>query len=214
MGSGDVAQALEIADRISDGDYRQRVRSWINSEAAHKAIAENRIDNAIKLATEVSATDERAYLFCQIAIAVLHTSDDRSRALQLVEVATNYVSKADIGPGKLRALLGLAELCTKLDVARSFELLGDAAKVADKIVDYDPDQATSGRSLTNRSGSTIVASTSNSEAFDLRRTFATFAAIDFDRTLGLANAFESKALKYSTVIAVAATLFEPKPRKV
>jgi hypothetical protein len=40
-----------------------------------------------------------------------------------------------------------------------------------------------------------MVSTTTVEAFDLGKTFAIFAASDFDSTLGLANAFESKALK-------------------
>ena len=49
MQGGDFARALEIADRISDMDYRQRVREWINSRAANKAIEEKRIDDALGL---------------------------------------------------------------------------------------------------------------------------------------------------------------------
>ena len=213
MQEGDFARALEIADRISDTDYRQRVREWINSRAAVKAIEEKRVEDAIKFASEVSTTDERAYLVYQIASISLK-SENRARALQLIEDAMSYVYKADAGPGKLRALLGLAGLYAKLDVARSFEILGDAAKVADKLGDYGPDQARLVRTLSNRNASNSMVSVSNVDAFDLGKTFAIFAAIDFDRTLGLANAFESKPLKYATVVAVAATLFERKPVKV
>ncbi len=212
MQGGDFARALEIADRISDMDYRQRVREWINSRAATKAIEEKRIDDALRFAGEVSATDERAYLYYQIANIALG-SQDKARALQLAEDAANYVSKAENGLGKLRALIGLAGLYSKVDVARSFELLSEAAKVADRIGDYSPEQARLVRTLSNRNGSNNMVSSTTVEAFDLGKTFAIFAAIDFDRTLGLANAFESKALKHSTVIAVASTLFDRKPAK-
>ena len=212
MQSGDFARALEIADRISDTDYRQRIREWINSRAAYKAIEEKRIDDALKFASDVSATDERAYLYYQIANIALG-SQDKARALQLVEDAANYVSKAENGLGKLRALLGLAGMYSKVDVARSFELLSEAAKVADKIGEYGPEQARLVRTLSNRNGSQNMVSSSTVEAFDLGRTFAIFAALDFDRTLGIANAFETKALRHATVIAVASTLFDRKPAK-
>jgi tetratricopeptide (TPR) repeat protein len=212
MQGGDFARALEIADRIGDTDYKQRIREWINSRAANKAIEEKRIDDALRYANEVSATDERAYLYYQIAKIALG-SQDKARALQLAEDAANYVSRADNGLGKLRALIGLAGLYSKVDVARSFELLTEAAKVADRIGDYSPEQARLVRTLSNRSGSNNMVSMTTVEEFDLGKTFATFAAIDFDRTLGLANAFESKALKHSTVIAVASTLFDRKPAK-
>ena len=100
----------------------------------------------------MSATDERAYLYYQIANIALG-SQDKARALQLAEDAANYVSKAENGLGKLRALIGLAGLYSKVDVARSFELLSEAAKVADRIGDYSPEQARLVRTLSNRNGS-------------------------------------------------------------
>jgi tetratricopeptide (TPR) repeat protein len=212
MQNGEYARALGIVERISDTDYRDKGKAWVSSRAAVKAIEEKRLEDAIKYANDVPETDERAYLFYQIA-SIAVSNQDKGRAMELLEDAVRYVSKADVGLGKLRALIGLASLYLRLDVARSFEVLGDAVKVADKIGSYSPDDARLVRTLTNKQGNSSMVSISNVEAFDFSRTFAAFAAVDFDRALTLANSFESKSLKYAAMIAVAGKLLERTPAK-
>lgn len=210
--NGEYARALGIVERISDTDYRDKGEAWVSSRAAVKAIEEKRLEDAIKYANDVPETDERAYLFYQIA-SIAVSNQDKGRAMELLEDAVRYVSKADVGLGKLRALIGLASLYLRLDVARSFEVLGEAVKVADKIGSYSPDDARLVRTLTNKQGNSSMVSVSNVEAFDFSRTFAAFAAVDFDRALTLATSFESKSLKYAAMIAVAGKLLERTPAK-
>lgn len=208
---GDYARALEIADRINDMDFRAKCKAWISSRAASKAIQEKRIDDALKYVNDVSEPDERAYLIYQIANVAIG-KEDKTRAIEVLEDAIRYVSKVDPGMGKLRALIGLAGLYLRLDVARSFEVLGDAVKVADKVGNYSPDDARLVRTLTDKRGNGSV-SVTNADEFNLSRTFASFAAVDFDRTLTLATSFESKSLKYAAMIAVAGKLLERTPAK-
>ena len=54
-------------------------------------------------------------------------------------------------------------------------------------------------------------SVSNVDGFDLGKTLAAFARLDFERALGLAQSLDNKSVRYETVIAIAATLFEKKP---
>jgi len=104
-------------------------------------------------------------------------------------------------------------LYLRLDVARSFEVLGDAVKVADKLGSYSPDDARLIRTLTDKRGNTSMVSVTNADEFNLSRTFAAFAAVDFDRALTLATSFETKSLKYAAMIAVAGKLLEHTPVK-
>lgn len=212
MQAGDYARAIEIVDRINDMDFRAKCKAWISSRAATKAIQEKRIDDAIKYANDVSEPDERAYLIYQIANVAIG-NQDKTRAIEVLEDAVRYVSKVDPGMGKLRALIGLAGLFLRLDVARSFEVLGDAVKVADKLGSYSPDDARLVRTLTDKRGNTSMVSVTNADEFNLARTFAAFAAVDFDRALTLATSFESKSLKYAAMIAVAGKLLERTPAK-
>lgn len=212
MQAGDYARAIEIVDRINDMDFRAKCKAWISSRAATKAIQEKRIDDALKYVNDISEPDERAYLIYQIANIAIG-NEDKTRAIEVLEDAVRYVSKGDPGMGKLRALIGLAGLYLRLDVARSFEVLGDAVKVADKLGSYSPDDARLVRTLTDKRGNTSMVSVTNADEFNLSRTFAAFAAVDFDRALTLATSFESKPLKYSAMIAVASKLLERTPAK-
>ena len=212
MQSGDYARAIEIVDRINDMDFRAKCRAWISSRAASKAIQEKRIDDALKYANDVTEPDERAYLIYQIANVAIG-NQDKTRAIEVLEDAIRYVSKVDPGLGKLRSLIGLAGLYLRLDVARSFEVLGDAVKVADKLGSYSPDDARLIRTLTDKRGNTSMVSVTNADEFNLSRTFAAFAAVDFDRALTLATSFETKSLKYAAMIAVAGKLLEHTPVK-
>lgn len=206
---GELDRALGIVDRISDLSYKRIVRAWLNFDAANKAIGEKRYDDARKYALEVDATDQRAYLFFQIASAV-SKGGDRGRALEMLDEATRYAIAADNTAEKVRALLGLANQYAPLDAVRSFELADEAVKTINKVADYNPDRNQLVRAIAMRSGRGANTSASSVEGFDLGRTLRVLARNDFERALLLAQALEQKPLKYTTVLALAATLFETK----
>jgi hypothetical protein len=192
---GDYSQALSLAGKISDFDFKKAVLSWLNFDAATKATGEKRYDDAKRFAMEVPATDQRAYLFYQMASDAIKERD-KVRAIELLEEAMKQASAADATKDKVRALLGIAHLYA-------------AIKTVNKVGDYNTDQARLLRTIQFR-GSTST-SVSTVEGFDLGKTLATFARLDFERALGLAQSLDNKSVRYETVIAIAATLFEKKP---
>jgi hypothetical protein len=205
---GDYSQALSLAGKISDFDFKKAVLSWLNFDAATKATGEKRYDDAKRFAMEVPATDQRAYLFYQMASDAIKERD-KVRAIELLEEAMKQASAADATKDKVRALLGIAHLYASIDSVRSFEVLNEAIKTVNKVGDYNTDQARLLRTIQFR-GSTST-SVSTVEGFDLGKTLATFARLDFERALGLAQSLDNKSVRYETVIAIAATLFEKKP---
>jgi|GEM_PF-1840118 len=207
--NGDPKRAIGITDQISDTEYRRKVRSWISFNAATRAMNEKRFDDARRFALDVDATDERAYLFFQIAGAALKEKD-RARAVELLDEATQRANAADNTPEKLRALVGIANLFASFDPPRGFEVAADAVRAANKIPNYSLDQPQLVRSLAQRSGHGSHVSNSNVEGFDLGKTLQLLARADFDRALLLAQSLESKPLKLSAVIAVASSVFEKK----
>lgn len=202
---GEFTQALSIAEKISDYDFKRGVLGWLHFNAATKAIEESRFDDARRHALEVPALDQRAYLFFQIAGAVWKQKD-RVRAIELLEEAVRQAESADASNEKLRAQLGIAHLYAGIDSVRSFEILGDAMKTAVKVSDYSTDQARLLRTLQSRGMN--MTSVSTVDGFDIGKTLGVFAKLDFERALGLAQSMENRALRCETVMAVAATLFE------
>ncbi len=206
---GDLARAIEIAGRISNFDYRRQVQAWLYFEAATRAITENRLDEARRLALEITATDQRAYLFFQIARAALKEKD-RPRANELLEEAIKQATKAENTQEKLRALLGLAYTYASFDPIRGFEVADEAIRTANQIPHYEPDQGRLVRSLESPDKSSSHISVANEEGFDLGKTLAVLAPTDFDRALWLAQSLASKPLQLSALVAVAASVLKQK----
>lgn len=207
--AGEMTRALSIADKISDMEYRQAVRDWLLFDATNEAITARRLDEAQRYALDVSAVDQRAYLLFQIA-NMLFKDKDRARAIELLEQAARYATAADNTVDKVRALLGITSAYGAIDPVRAFELGTEAVKAASKIADYGPDHAFMYRVLRRKGGGFNSVSTNTAEAFDLGKTLAVLARVDFERTLALAQSIESKALQFSGIVAVGATLIEPK----
>jgi len=208
----DTPRALEIADKISNREHRKKLRSWLNFEAATRAINARKLDEARQYATEVEATDQSAYLFFQIARIAL-ADKDQVRAQNLLAEAARRAVAADNTPEKLRALLGLVSLYSRFDSPRGFDLAGEAVRTANKIQNYGPDQARLVRSLETPGGKGLSISVENTEEFDLGKTLASLAGADFERALLLAQSLENKPLGLTAVISVAASVFEKKPAK-
>ena len=207
--AGDTARSLSIADKISDMDYRQKVRDWLNFAASGDALRDRRPDDARRYALDVSATDQCAFLLFQIAASALKERD-RARAIDLLEEAARRASDAANTIEKLRALLGIANLYATIDSARAFEIASEAVKTANKVSGYSLDQARLVRVLARPSGGSVSVTTSDVDGFDIGKTLAVLARSDFERTLALAQSLESKTLQLTTIVTVATTLIDQK----
>ncbi len=205
----DIDRALSLVDKISDLTYRRTVRSWVCFDAANRATNEKRFEDARRYAQDVEATDQRAYLYFQIAAAALK-GQERSRAVEMLEEAATFATKAEDTAEKLRALLGLTNIYATINPVRGFELVTEAIKTANKVPNYKPDQTQLVRVLALRGGRGANTNVNSVEAFDLGKTLTVLARTDFERALLLAQSIEQKPFRYTAVIALAATLIEPK----
>jgi tetratricopeptide (TPR) repeat protein len=202
--AGDFSQALEITGRISDMGFRDKVRAWINFDAALKAITDKRYDEARKYALDIEETDQRAYLFFEMAGKALGDKD-HGRALELLEEAAKRAGDADDTSEKVKALCGIANLYLKIDQAHSFSFAEAAVRAANRIpadkFKLGEDDSKMSRTL-NFAGGTHT-NTWEVKGFDMGKVFGWLAGHNFDRTLALAQTIENKNLKYRLMIAVA-----------
>jgi hypothetical protein len=207
--AGDFAQALDIADLISDLTDRLKLRSWISFTAAEKLLRENRADEARRYALNVDEADQRAWLFMEIARTALK-ANDQVRATELLEEALKFVSAADNTPSRIRALSGLVQTLAGFDVPRAFSAAADLVSAINRLKEPLPDRAMLVRAY-EISGMSWINS-QDVAAFDPGGTLARLAREDFERALTLAQSVENPPVRLSSVIAVAASSFAGKNR--
>ncbi len=210
--SGNPGYAMSLTNKISDLDFRRQVQQWISFSAAKRALGEKHFDDARRYALEVGAPDQQAYLFCSLARVALKEKD-RTGAVGLLTEAQLLASKADPTPEKVRALVSIANLYATFDPQLESEAMADAVRAANRVPNYNPEQARMKRALGNTAGMRydLVADTGNTE---LAVGLKLLARSDFEGALILAETLEHPLLKLTSIVAVATVAFEKKEPKV
>jgi hypothetical protein len=209
--AGDLAQALKLIDRIVDLSHRRQARSWVLFGASDRARREGRLDEARRLALEVEATDERAYLLMEIARASLK-GKDRATAVEIIEEAYRQAVASENSPAKVRSLFGLAHLTLELDQQRAFEIAGEAVRTVNQVGldSFSPgDEQGQLVRVFEAGGNTMVNST-GVEGFDLGQSLAAIARRDFEGAVSLARSIDHRAWRLAAQIEVAASAFKQK----
>lgn len=207
--AGNISQALDLAGNINDLTLRLNVKSWISYDASFKAAKEKRLDEARKYAYDVQESDQRAFLFLQIAYAALGDRD-QFRVSQILDEALQQVNKADDTPAKLRSMLGLINIYLQVDRNQAFIIAENFVRAANRI---PPDKFLPGRDSANiarvlESKGRSMAMINSVDDFNSDKVFAALAKVDFQRTLTLAEGFEQAPVRLSSFLAIAGTAFK------
>jgi len=109
----------------------------------------------------------------------------------------------------VNALLGIASVYSTIDPLRAFEVIADAVGAANKLPEFGTEANYLKREISSKGRST-TASISQIEDFDFGKSLAALAKTDFDRSLLLAQSLDSKALRITSVISIAASTLETK----
>lgn len=200
---GDRSWALEIADEITDVDYRKSVRSALHFDAAIRSLKQKRFDEAHRLALQVDKVDQQTYLLLELARSA---GREKNRANMFLEEAEQHATAAPKTTERLRALLGIAHAYAGFDSVRSFEIAGEAVRTANKAPAYDSDEARLVRMTQSRSGHSFALDVTPVESFDLAKTLALLAGTDFHRSLGLAELLENDPERLASVVSVCASV--------
>ncbi|MBX3278217.1 MAG: hypothetical protein KF868_09465 [Acidobacteria bacterium] len=206
----DLSWALQIMDKISDGEWRQHVGDWIYFNASNRAIARGEMEVARSYALKVKAPDQCAYLFCAIARFALK-GKDKTQAADILAEAERQVDKADDSSAKVRGFVSIANLLASFDYTRTLEMLSYAVRTANRLPDYTLEPGKMVRTSKKAQGRT-PALTRNSGNFDLGTVMATMATVDFEGALALAQSLESKSFKLTAIIALASSVLN-KPKQ-
>jgi hypothetical protein len=214
-GSVSLDAVLNAVDKISDSTLRQPLLNWLYFDRAQRAIKDQRLDEARRLAAKVEELDQRAYLYSRIAEESLKQSPDQTQARDVLDEVVAAAAKAPNTPVTARALLGVAYLYTKIDMNRAVAVMADAVKCINRIEQPDFSRQFVTRKI---EGKTFGSYTSfQTPGFSPESAFREIGKVDFDGMLNQATNFSDKSLRALTTLAVVEQclkdLAAPKPKQ-
>jgi hypothetical protein len=124
-------------DKIADSTIRQPLLNWLYFDRAQRAIKDQALDEARKLAAKVEELDQRAWLYSRIAEESLKQNPDQTQARDVLDEVVAAAAKAPNTPVTARALLGVAYLYTKIDMNRAIAVMAEAVKCINRIEQPD-----------------------------------------------------------------------------
>jgi hypothetical protein len=128
-----LAHVIEATDKISDSNLRAHALEWLYFQRATTAVKEKQFEEAEKLAAHVEGHEQRAYLYTELAKALLKTSDAQTHAREVMEEAITEAKKAGVTIFGARTLLTVSTLYAKIDLGRSISVLADAINCINRI---------------------------------------------------------------------------------
>lgn len=129
----DPEQALEVAQKIDDAEVRGQTEDDVYLVLMQQAFRGRSYEEARKLALKMNDHDSRARWLAEIASQVSSHSKDRAEATNLLSEAYSMAAKSDNTPGKLQALLLIANSFVRIDQERGFDILSDAVDTTNRL---------------------------------------------------------------------------------
>jgi hypothetical protein len=202
----------EFLNKIEDTDVRQRLRAYIDGEAARTAVGEKNVTELLRLARGNTLTSiQRAWALTEAAR--LLSKDEPGRAVEILDEALTE-AKERIDPAskdRVSALVAIATQLAELDRARTWEVMLDVVKAANAAKDYTGED---GRvSMSFQTKNMVMRSSSSAQSFDLTDIFSKLAREELQRAADLAHTFDGEAPRAFATLAVARTILDQKPEK-
>jgi hypothetical protein len=207
----------EFLAKIEDADTRQRLRAYIDIEAARAAVAEKDVAELLRLARGNTLTSfQRVWALTEAARLV--SKNEPGRAVELLDEA-QAEAKERIDPDskeRVSALVAVATQLVEIDRARAWEVMLEVVKASNAAKDYTGED---GRLSTRfQSKNMSMMSTTSAQSFDLTDIFTKLAREDMQRAADLARTFEGESPRAFATLAVARTVLgkteQPKPAPV
>lgn len=195
-----LGAVLSAMDKISDSSLRQPLLNWIYFERAQRAIKEQKLDEARRLAAKVDELDQRAWLYSRIAEESIKQNADQTQAREVLDEVVDAAAKAPSTPTSARALLGVAYLYTKIDMSRAIAVMAEAVKCINRIEQPDFSRQFVIRKIEGKAIGTYASFPT--PGFNPESAFREIGKIDFDGMLNLASNFSDKSLRALTTLAV------------
>jgi hypothetical protein len=202
----------EFLSKIEDVETRQKLRAYIDMEAARAAINERQVTEALRIARGNSLTSiQRAWVLTEAAR--LLAKEEPGRAVELLDEALTE-TKERIDPAsreRVSAFVAIATQLYELDRARTWEVMLEVVKAANAAKEYTGED---GRISTRfQTKNMTMASSSSAQSFDLTDIFMKLAREELQRAADLARTFEGEAPRAFATLAVARAVLDVKAEK-
>jgi hypothetical protein len=191
---------LGALDKIADSSLRQPLLNWLYFERAQRAIKDQKLDEARKLAAKVDELDQRAFLYSRVAEESLKQNPDQTQAREVLEEVLAAAVKAPDTQVKVRALLGVAYLYAKFDMDRAIAVIGQAVQSINRIERPDFRMQTVIRRIEGKTFASYASFVT--PGFTPENAFREISKVDFDSMLNQASNFSDKSLRAATTLAI------------
>jgi len=191
---------LSAMDKIADSTLRQPLLNWLYFDRAQRAIKDQKLDEAHRLAAKVEELDQRAWLYSRIAEESIKQNADQTQAREVLDEVVDAASKAPNTPVTARALLSVAYLYTKIDLNRAIAVIEQAVKCINQIEQPDFSRQFVIRKIEGKTFGTYASFVT--PGFTPESAFREIGKVDFDGMLNQAANVSDKSLRAVTTLAV------------
>jgi hypothetical protein len=202
----------ELLEKIEDTDLRQRVRAYVDFEAARAAVNDKDVNEVLRLARGGSLTSiQRAWALTEAAR--LLSKAEPERAVELLDEALKEAKEHidDAAPERASALVAIATQLFDLDRPRAWDVMFQVVKASNAAKEYTGED---GRLSTRLQTKNMTMMTSSgAESFDLNGIFAKLAREDLQRAVDLARTFEGESPRAIATLAVARAVLDKGEKK-
>jgi hypothetical protein len=202
----------EFLGKIEDADTRQRLRAYIDMEAARAAVNEKNAAEALRIARGNTLTSiQRAWVLTEAARLV--SKEEPGRAVEILDEALAEAKERidHASAERASALVAIATQLYELDRARTWEVMHEVVRAANAAKEYTGED---GRiSTAFQSKGMTMRSSSTAQSFDLNDIFRKLAREELQRAADLARTFEGEAPRAFATLAVARAVLEVKAEK-
>jgi hypothetical protein len=202
----------ELLDKIEDTDLRQRVRAYVDFQAAQMAVNDKNVNEVLRLAHGSGLTSiQRAWALTEGAR--LLSKSEPYRAVELLDEALKEAKEHidDAAPERVSALVAVATQLFELDRPRAWDVMSQVVKASNAAKGYTGED---GRLSTRLQTKNMTMMTNNSaQSFDLNDIFAKLAREDLQRAVDLARGFEGESPRAVATLAVARAVLERGEKK-
>ena len=210
---GSLETLVQALDELSDPDVRKIMAEWVYFSKTNDAIKKKQLSEALRTAAKVEELELRAYLHSQIAKAFIDKPETEMQAREILEQSITEANKVGKTILAARTLLTAAVIYSKLNLSRSFSVLGDAIKSTNGIEspNFSSDQKYTdikGKSYSRRVHFWLP-------GFDLEGAFREMAKRDFDGSFTQINTLTDKYQRAMSALAVSEVCLQQlqQPRK-
>ena len=206
--SENTSHVVQAIEQISYADLRERLLEWFYFQRTTRAIEDKQFDQAELLAKKVEGNQQRAYLYVELARALLRRTDTQIRAREFLEAAIEQARKSATSLFSARTLFTAAVLYARIDLSRSIALLTEAINYTNRLdaPDFIKDDQTLETGAVRKSSSGEYRGEYEIRFYipglDPQTAFREMAQIDFDTVVSQTNTITDKFQRSLATLSV------------